>query len=470
MPPDPLDRRASRNDASVKGRARVKRKSGSGGASDGFARILANTGWLLGGKGVGAVLSLAYLAIVTRTLGVADFGRFALVLSAANVIKTLVSFDSWQIVVRYGQPHLAAGKGDALNRVLRFCILIDLGSALAGGVIAGAIIILFGNLMELSADMGWQAWLFCMVMMMTIRSSPMGILRLFDRFDASALAETMIPVGRMIGAGIALALRPTITGFLIAWAAAELLCAAVYWILALREGGERIGRWNAGRALDARHENPGIVGFLTATNLQTTLSSVGQQVAVLIVGLFVGPAGAGLYRLANQLANSLTKISSLLSRSIFVELTRTHSSHGADALRTLFRRTNRLALIAGAVIIALILTIGHPLLGLIAGKAFLPAYPLLLLLGVSACIDLVGVSYRPLLMATDRASLSLRITFIATALLLGLQAALLPIYGTMGAAAANIIAATVGFLMMGLASRRALDVHAAAEQTREGGA
>src|SRR5690606_20967759 len=146
MPPDPLDRRASRNDASVKGRARVKRKSGSGGASDGFARILANTGWLLGGKGVGAVLSLAYLAIVTRTLGVADFGRFALVLSAANVIKTLVSFDSWQIVVRYGQPHLAAGKGDALNRVLRFCILIDLGSALAGGVIAGAIIILFGNL------------------------------------------------------------------------------------------------------------------------------------------------------------------------------------------------------------------------------------------------------------------------------------------------------------------------------------
>ena len=101
-------------------------------AADAFARILANTGWLLGGKGVGAVLSLAYLAIVTRTLGVADFGRFALVLSAANVIKALVSFDSWQIVVRYGQPHLTAGNGDALNRVLRFCILIDLASALAG--------------------------------------------------------------------------------------------------------------------------------------------------------------------------------------------------------------------------------------------------------------------------------------------------------------------------------------------------
>nr|WP_087573364.1 oligosaccharide flippase family protein [Sphingomonas sp. CDS-1] len=431
-------------------------KRGSGGAQEGFARILANTGWLLGGKGVGAVLSLAYLAIVTRTLGVADFGRFALVLSAANVIKTLVSFDSWQIVVRYGQPHLAAGNGDALNRVLRFCILIDLASAVAGGLIAAFIILAFGSLMELSSAMGWQAWIFCMVMMITIRSSPTGVLRLFDRFDSGAFAETMIPVGRMIGAGLAWVLMPDVTGFLIAWGAAELLCAVSYWWLALRVGGEKLGSWRRGSAWDARAENPGIVGFLTATNLQTTLSSVGQQVAVLVVGLFVGPAGAGLYRLANQLANSLTKISSLLSRSIFVELSRTHSSHGHEALGTLFRRTNRLALIAGAVIIALILTIGHPLLGLIAGKEFLPAYPLLLLLGVAACIDLVGVSYRPLLMATDRASLSLRITLISTALLLGMQAALLPIYGTIGAASANIIASIAGFAMMGLASRQAV--------------
>ena len=430
-------------------------KRGSGAAADAFARILANTGWLLGGKGVGAVLSLAYLAIVTRTLGVADFGRFALVLSAANVIKALVSFDSWQIVVRYGQPHLTAGNGDALNRVLRFCILIDLASALAGAAVAGAIILLFGPALGLEPGMGVEVWLFSLLMMITIRSSPTGVLRLFDRFDSAAFAETMIPVGRMIGAVAAWLLMPGITGFLLAWAFAELLCALSYWFLALRVGGDRIGNWRAGRALDARRENPGIIGFLTATNLQTSLGSIGQQVAVLIVGGFVGPAGAGLYRLANQLANSLTKISSLLSRSIFVELSRT-SAQGTEALGALFRRTNRLALVAGAVIIALILTIGYPLLGLIAGADFLPAYPLLLMLGMSACIDLAGVSYRPLLMATNRAGLSLRISFLSTLLLLGLQSALLPIYGTKGAAMANILSSLAAFTMMGLASRRAV--------------
>lgn len=446
-----------------KARKQVTKDNGSGGAKDSFARILANAGWLLGGKGVGAVLSLAYLAIVTRTLGVTDFGRFTLVLSAATVIKTVMSFESWQIVVRYGQPHLATENHDALNRVLRFCILIDLASAAAGGAIAAAIILAFGQLLDLSPGMGWQAWLFCMVMMITIRSSPTGVLRLFDRFDWAALAETMIPVGRMIGAGVALALRPDISGFLMAWAAAELLCAVSYWWLALKVGGPRLGRWRAGRAWAARDENPGIIGFLTATNLQSTLASVGSQVAVLVVGLFVGPAGAGFYRLANQLAQALTKISSLLSRSIFVELSRTQTSHGAQELRTLFRRTNRLALVAGAVIIALILTIGRPLLTLVAGKAFQPAYPLLVLLGIAACIDLIGVSYRPLLMATNRAGLSLRITLVTTLLLLAVQMALLPIYGTIGAAVANVVASVTGFTMMGLASRRAMQMLAPAD-------
>lgn len=433
---------------------KIRNEGESGG--EGFARILANTGWLLGGKGVGAVLSLAYLAIVTRTLGVADFGRFALVLSAAQAIKTLTTFDSWQIIIRFGQAHLAEGRLDMLNRLLRFCIVIDLASALVGSLLAAVAVFAFGPMMGLSREMGTQAVLFCMVMLLTIRSAPTGVLRLFDRFDAGALAETMIPIGRMIAAVLALFLMPTIGGFLLGWAAAELLCALAYWGLALREARGRIGHWRAGRAMDARRENPGILAFLTSTNLQTTMASMGQQVTVLIIGAFVGPTGAGLYRFANQLSNSLAKISTLLSRSIFVELSRTHATQGMEQLRALFRRTSRLSLIAGGIIIALTALLGRPLLGLIAGPDFLPAYPLLLLLGIAASIDLVGVSYRPLLMATDGVGLSLRITALATALLVVLLAVLLPLYGTIGAAVANIAAAAVAFVLMRVATRRAL--------------
>src|SRR3546814_6613017 len=73
----------------------------------------------------------------------------------------------------------------------------------------------------------------CALPIFTIRSTPTGILRLFDRFDAGAFAETMVPVGRMIGALAVWLTGPSISGFLIAWAGAELLCAVAYWYLAL---------------------------------------------------------------------------------------------------------------------------------------------------------------------------------------------------------------------------------------------
>ena len=49
--------------------------------------IARNLGWMLASRGVLAVLSLVYLAIVTRTLGVAGFGRFALITGASQALR-----------------------------------------------------------------------------------------------------------------------------------------------------------------------------------------------------------------------------------------------------------------------------------------------------------------------------------------------------------------------------------------------
>ncbi|MCF8709450.1 lipopolysaccharide biosynthesis protein [Rhizorhapis sp. SPR117] len=419
-----------------------------------IGRILQNTVWLLTGKGVGAVLSLFYLAIVTRTLGPSGFGQFALILSTAQAIGIIVSFETWQIIVKFGQEHVQSGDSGRFGRLLTFCIAIDLCGALVGCLIAAAAVFLLSPYFDWSRETGLQIIAFCAIMLITIRSTPMGILRLFDRFDAGALAETMVPVGRMIGAVIAWLVQPDVTAFLIAWACAELLCATTYWTLALMTARRRMGRWNGRRFLSTPRENTGILGFLAATNVSTSVSGLTRQLSVLLVGFFTGAAGAGLYRLAYQLSASLAKISGLLSRTIFAELAKVHVSQSGKDLRKLFRRTNRLAIIAGGVIIALILLLGKPLLLLMAGPEFLGAYPLLLLLGIAASIDLVGVSYEPLLMATNHARVSVAIKLVNAVLLLGLLAALLPNFGPVGAALATVAVSVVGFLFMGAFARK----------------
>src|SRR3546814_8272772 len=108
--------------------------------------------------------------------------------------------------------------------------------------------------------------------------------------------------------------------------------------------------------------------------------------------------------LANQLSASLTKIAGLLSKSIFAELVKVRASADAESLRALFSRASLLAIITGILIAIIVVFIGKPLLLLLAGPAYEDAYPLLVLLGIAAAIDLIGVTSEPLLMATDRKS------------------------------------------------------------------
>lgn len=421
-----------------------------------FGRVVEHLAWLISGKGVGAVLSLIYLAIATRTLGPADFGRFILVVSAASAINAFMTFNIWQVVVKYGQPFVRDRDARGLGRLVGYCAAMDLGAGIAGCVIAGVVTFLFDDIINLPDALAWQAFGFSAVLMLTIRSTPMGILRLFNRFDTAALSETMIPIMRMIGALIALAYGPSIPAFLLAWAIAELVCAATYWFFAMRTVHAEIGTLQLAGFWSIRKEMPGLSGFMAITNVSSTLGAVAGQLPVLMVGAFTGPAGAGFFRLGYQLAQAMTKVSTLFSRSLYSELAHVHANNKREELVALFRKTSLIALGAGVLSAALILLLGKPILLLMSGPAYADAFPLLALLGIAAAISLAGVGFEPLLLATNGAGLSLAIRAVMTLALIAGLILLLPIHGPAGAAIAVLIASTLHILLLWGAAFRQL--------------
>ncbi|PZU59501.1 MAG: polysaccharide biosynthesis protein [Sphingobium sp.] len=418
-----------------------------------FGRILEHLTWLASGKGVGAVLSLFYLAIVTRTLGPGDFGRFALITGAATAINMIVGFNMWQVVVKYGQGHVRERDSRGLGRLIAFCAALDMGAALVGCVIAGIATLGFGAAMGLPDALGWQSFLFACVLMLTIRSTPTGVLRLLNRFDAGAISETMIPIVRMAGALAALAAGPTIAAFLLAWAAAELVCALTYWMLALRAVRADVGPIETGGFTQVGRQTPGLMGFMFTTNISSTLSSLGGQFPVLLVGAATGPTGAGFYRLGNQLSQSLTKASTLFSRSLYSELAHVHANYSKADLRALFRKTSLVTLGVALLTASVVLLLGKPVLLAMSGPAYAGAYPLLAVLGVASSIALAGVGFEPLLLATNGARQSLTFRIVTTLILFAALAVLLPRYGAMGAASSVLIMQVANFLLLGAATR-----------------
>ena len=98
-----------------------------------LALVIRNAGWLLLGKGFGAVLSLVYLAMTTRILGPQQFGQFTLVVGTAQAVAAFMSFQSWQLVIRFGPwLQLCAKNTAASRRLFAFCLALDIVTAIIG--------------------------------------------------------------------------------------------------------------------------------------------------------------------------------------------------------------------------------------------------------------------------------------------------------------------------------------------------
>lgn len=413
--------------------------------------ILLNTGWMLGGKGFGAVLSLIYLAIVTRSLGLDGFGQFSLALGAGQAAATIVTFQSWQIIVRYGMPFLHEGRDDALARLVRYTITLDIAAAIAGVVLVVAGTLLLAEHFGWTRSFAWQAIGTSAVLVLSTHWTPIGILRLHDRFAAATVVDAVTPAVRCVGAIAVWLIHPSVIAYLVVWAVAEALTALAHWIAAHRV---QPLTWPPARWREMLAENPGIGRYSIVTNLSASLGVGGKELAVLIIGLVITPAAAGSFRLAQQLAQGLAKLSQLLARAIFPELVRSRTAAGDEAFDALLARTLKVTAAGGAIVFVLLLLIGKPVIALISGREFLSAYPVLLALGTAAAVDFAAVSFEPALIAMGRADLTLKLRIVATIVLIALIAVLPLWFGAVGAGMAVLASSIVAFVLMWRALRR----------------
>ena len=419
--------------------------------------LATNFGWIFGGRTVAALLSVAYLAILTRTLGPAVFGGFALAVAIAQAARSIVGFETWQVVVRYGVAHLGAGAAIRLARLLKAAVLLDAGASLVGVAVTLPLIALIAPRFGWPDDVVGASIGFAFVYMLTMRSTPAGILRLYDRFGVAAVAENILMLARFVGALVVWATSPSLLAYIVAWSVAELASAAVFWAAALKL--VRRLPWRAARIDRAAllAENPGLSRFAIVTNAMQIFALAAKQLPVLIVGAFATPSAAGGFRLGGQLGQASAKIAQLASRAIFPELMRTRAfASGPGEFVVLFRRTFQLSLGLGLVLLAILIFAGKPLLILIAGQAFAFAFPVLLILGIAAIVEIVGAGFEPALTAVHRVGAAFRVRIIANLVLVIGLFVLTPRFGAEGAAAAVLAGSLVGFVGMALALRRAM--------------
>ena len=410
---------------------------------DGAARrILRNAGALISGKAAGAVLSLAYLSIAARTLGPTQFGYLALASAYAFAAAGVARFQSWQAVIRFGAPMAEETDWDSLKALLRFTIKLDLASAIFGVALALAFV---GFATE---RLGWPEearaliYLYCLAVPFLISATPVGILRLFDRFDVLRWQLLITPLVRFSGVVLAWAMNGGIAVFLATWVLSGILDGMTLWWLGWRE----LRRRAIVPDLFGRPASPAPrswLAFMIKSNAASTLDLARDGLPMLMVGGVLGGAASGFLQIAINLTNLIAQPANMLSQAILPELTKTAMVDGRAAMRRLAYKTMIFSLLAAAPLVLLFIVFRKEAVAIAAGDNFAPAAAVLAMMAAAQLFRVSSFVVEAASLALGRAGVTLVAQSIAAALQLAVLAFAIARFGVLAVPAALAIGYSV---------------------------
>lgn len=407
--------------------------------------LLRNSSYLGMSKGVGAVCGIATLAFAGRGLGVLLFGTLILITSYVKAVSGIAKFQSWQLIVRYGGHGMAQGDAEQFKVAIGFAFALDLVSGVGGMLLGAALLPLIGSWFAIRPEYFWLGLIYCTLLPTMASATPTGVLRVLDRFDLISWGGTAQPISRAVLAGVAFLAGASFPVYVAIWYATELFDDLLLWALAWREL-RRTGHLQGIRPTLRPTALPGAWRFAIDVNLTSTIDGVWGPIGRLIVGGLLGPAGAGLFRLASEIADGAQKPSDLLARAFYPEVVRMDLA-SKRPWKLMLRGSVLIGAVALLAIFILLLG-GRPLISLLFGKGFLGAYEPLMVLMAMSLIGVFSFPLSPMLYALGRSDGPLKAKLLGSAVFFIAIAPLSLALNVTGAATALVLANAATVLAM----------------------
>ena len=139
-----------------------------------FRRTIKNFSKVITGKAVGALMSLAYLALAARGLGTADLGIIILIHSYMLMCTRIISFKSYDIIVKYGADFISSNNFHDFQELVKFTFLLDFFGAAVGIIIGTSIMHFWGIHLGIPEDSTTIAVIYCILIIsnITLPSKP----------------------------------------------------------------------------------------------------------------------------------------------------------------------------------------------------------------------------------------------------------------------------------------------------------
>lgn len=385
-------------------------------------------------------IGMVTLALMAQMLGPALLGILAMVESYGRLIDQIVRLETWQAIIRYGASAIEAGDRARFTRLIQFGVALDMVGAFAAGAVTLLAVSFVGDWLNWSSETESMARLYSIAVVFGISSTPIGVLRLFDRFAVIAWVEPVLALLRLAAVLCIWLMGGSLWALLIVTIAVPCLQRLALTLAAaieLKRHGYRYMPSLRGFAFAGEFDR--IWSLILSANGTVLVRKATQECDILAVGAIAGPIGAGLYQLVRKFTLAAMKAGAMLQQVALPDLARLWARRDVNGFVAAIRQVEMLTLSVAVAFVVGVLLFGDRVLHLIAGPGFEDAARPLIVQSFAALLFLAGSALRPALMTMGLQHYVFRIALVAGACFFATLYFATPRIGVAGAGIAHIV-------------------------------
>lgn len=373
--------------------AATTKRSGRDGTLVRFAR---NAFHLASGNASAVGLGMITLAFSAQMLGPALLGILATIEGYGRMVDQIVRLETWQALIRYGADALEKQDRNRFRSLVKLGVVMDLVGASLSATVAFLAIPIAAHWLGWDSATSMMARVYCIAVLFGISSTPIGVLRLFNRFAGMAWLEPAIAAVRLAGVAVIWAMDGSLWSFLLLGIVLQCSQRVILGWMAWRELKAQgfVGILGAPIS-NAGARFPGIWSFILAANGTLLIRKSTQEIDLLAVAAIAGPAGAGIYQLVRKFTLAATKAGAMMQQVVYPELARLWARRDLATFARTIRQVEVLTVGFGLMFVSVAALAGDQIIRIIGGSKFEDAEMPLIVQSFAALLFLSGSALRP---------------------------------------------------------------------------
>lgn len=403
-----------------------------------YVNLLKNSSWLFSGNLVNSMVGMLTMVITARFLGLAEFGFFLLAQTYVLILGLIISFQTWQPVVKFASDPVAKKDLVVASKVISVALLCDGLAAWFFGALAVSCVFSYGDTAGWTSQEKGVLFAFLLVIFVNVSGAFSGFLRVTDRYSTLAKGQVQFSLLRLVLVTLVAISDGGLVEFALAWALAEVYSHIYICVKGIRAFKDTFGgsfRLSFSRINERRE----LLAFMLANNIDVSIRMVSRQADIVLLGLLAGKEVVALYKVAVQICSIPLRFTDPVYQALLPQFSKAVADGQEHECRRRVVQISFAGLMLFPVIIIPYWFVGAPVIELLFGAQFGGAYEIGFVYLFALVGAMAGLPYVPYFQSLGKAKLCMWIQLFSTAIYILAMYPLIASFDAVGAAASYVV-------------------------------